>query len=216
MNKAATMSTDEIWRAVVAERTSLIGLLETLTESQWERASLCAGWRVRDVVAHIVQSSDASIGWILLNVIRARGNFDRAVRDSAIRHADQVTTARLLDELRDRVELRVSPGPTTPVDRLMDLLVHGQDIAGPLGIDRDMPVDAARSAIDRVWTSSAPFGARKKFRNYRLVATDVEWTAGDGLLVEGPVSALLLLVTGRRISLGSLAGAGAAELIAGS
>ena len=35
-----------------AERTQLATLLHSLTPQQWQTPSLCAGWSVRDVVAH--------------------------------------------------------------------------------------------------------------------------------------------------------------------
>ncbi|WP_327114038.1 maleylpyruvate isomerase family mycothiol-dependent enzyme [Nocardia sp. NBC_01730] len=214
MANDATMTNEEIWRAVAAERASLVELLETLSEDSWNHGSLCEGWRVRDVVAHIVLSARPSVGWILVNLIRARGNLDRAIRDTAIHHAENTTTAQLLTELSDSIGLRSTVVGTTPADRLMDLLVHGQDIAVPLGIAREMPINAARSALERVWTMNIPFDARKKLTGYRLVATDVGWTAGDGLAIEGPVAALLLLATGRRAARDLLAGEGAARLIA--
>ncbi|WP_246350552.1 maleylpyruvate isomerase family mycothiol-dependent enzyme [Nocardia barduliensis] len=192
------MSTEQIWRAVAAERASLAALLAPLPEADWDHPSLCDGWRVRDVVAHVVLSARADVGWILLNLVRAGGSLHRAIRDTAVRHADQVTTGQLLDELRDSIDARVTAFGTTPADRLMDLLVHGQDIALPLGIAREMPKAAAVVAIDRIWTTGAPFHARKKFAGCRLVATDAEWAAGDGPIITGPVAALLLAVTGRR------------------
>ncbi|MGO4615867.1 maleylpyruvate isomerase family mycothiol-dependent enzyme [Nocardia sp. 2YAB30] len=214
MANDATMTNEEIWRAVADERASLVELLGTLSENEWDHGSLCAGWRVRDVVAHIVLSARPSVSWILVNLIRAHGNLDLAIRDTAIRHAENMPTAQLLTELSDSIGVRSTVIGTTPADRLMDLLVHGQDITVPLGIAREMPIDAARSALQRVWTTGAPFNARKKLTGYRLVATDAEWTAGEGLAVEGPVAALLLLATGRRVARGLLAGEGAARLIA--
>ncbi|MET8876268.1 maleylpyruvate isomerase family mycothiol-dependent enzyme [Nocardia sp. NPDC004604] len=213
MADTETMTTEQIWRAVAAERRSLVELLETLSDDDWDHGSLCAGWRVRDVVAHIVLSTNASIGWILVNLIRARGNLHRAIRDTAIRHADNMTAAQLRTELRDGIGLRVTPVGTTAADRLMDLLVHGQDIAVPLGITREMPIDAARSALERVWTTNMA-GCRKQLAGYHLVATDAKWTVGDGLTIEGPVAALLLLITGRRVGRDLLTGDGAARLIA--
>lgn len=35
------------------ERRDLADFLETLTPEQWQQPSLCAGWTVRDVVAHV-------------------------------------------------------------------------------------------------------------------------------------------------------------------
>jgi uncharacterized protein (TIGR03083 family) len=214
MTDSATMTTDEMWRAVAAERASLVELLENVSEADWNHSSLCEDWRVRDVVAHIALSAHPSVGWILGNLIRARGNFDRAVRDTAIRHADRTTTSQLLATVRDSIGQRSTPIGTTAADRLMDLLVHGQDIAVPLGITRQMPVDAARSALERVWTSPTFRRSRKKLAGYHLVATDAGWDAGDGPAVEGPVASLLLLVTGRRAGRKHLTGEGVERLIA--
>ncbi|WP_433758058.1 maleylpyruvate isomerase family mycothiol-dependent enzyme [Nocardia sp. CA-135398] len=211
MAEETMTSGDQIWRAVAAERAGLVELLEPLSQADWDHPSLCDGWRVRDVVAHIVLSARASLGWILINVIRARGSLDRAIRDTAIRHANRITTQQLLGELRDSIDARVTAIGTTPADRLMDLLVHGQDIAVPLGITRDMPVAAARLAINRIWTMGAPFHARKKFTGYRLVATDTDWSAGAGAAITGPLAALLLIVTGREHVWDQLTGAGAAR-----
>ena len=96
----------------------------------------------------------------------------------------------------------------------MDLLVHGQDITVPLGIPREIPTPAAESALERVWAGGFPFHARKKFGGYRLVATDGEWTAGTGPVVEGSVTALLMLVTGCHPAPDQLTGDGAAQLLA--
>ena len=37
-----------------AERTELSALLSTLTPDQWATPSLCEGWSVKDVVAHMI------------------------------------------------------------------------------------------------------------------------------------------------------------------
>ncbi|MEW1953139.1 maleylpyruvate isomerase N-terminal domain-containing protein [Terrabacter sp. NPDC080008] len=39
-----------------AERTDLADLLAGLNPAQWLVESLCEGWRVRDVVAHVIAS----------------------------------------------------------------------------------------------------------------------------------------------------------------
>jgi uncharacterized protein (TIGR03083 family) len=92
---------------------------------------------------------------------------------------------------------------------VLDIVVHGQDIAIPLGIPRDMPKDAACAGIQRVWTMGWPFGVKRPLKRFRFTATDVDWAAGDGPEVRGPVDALLLLLTGRPAALPPLSGAGA-------
>ncbi|WP_019927657.1 maleylpyruvate isomerase family mycothiol-dependent enzyme [Nocardia sp. BMG111209] len=202
------MDTEQIWRAVDAERAGLAAMLAVLPESEWDRPSLCDDWRVRDVVAHLVLSAQPTIGWLLMNLARARGDLGRAIRDTAIRHGDSRTAARLVAELRETVGVRVTPIGTTPADRLMDLLVHGQDIAVPLGVARTVPLAAARCALDRIWYRGTPFHAQRKFAGLRFVAADTDWTVGTGPVVEGPATALLMLLTGREVAADRLTGAG--------
>ncbi|MFE1592406.1 maleylpyruvate isomerase family mycothiol-dependent enzyme [Nocardia sp. NPDC058705] len=196
MTEQDTM-TETIWEAVAQERSTLVELLRELPESGWETASLCEGWRVRDVVAHLVLATRVTIASLLVNLIRARGNIDRLIRDTAIRHADRTPTAALLAELHATIDSRAIPIGTTPIDRLMDLLVHGQDIAVPLGLDRVLPPTAAQLSLDRVWTMGAPFHAQRRLAGYALTATDAAWTAGKGTAIIGTAAELLMLVTGR-------------------
>ena len=80
---------------------------------------------------------------------------------------------------------------------LFDVLVHGQDIALPLGRSLVMPAEAARAGADRVWAMGWPFWARRRLHGVRLSATDIDWTIGEGRVRSGPIAALLLLLTGR-------------------
>ncbi|MFF3226567.1 maleylpyruvate isomerase family mycothiol-dependent enzyme [Nocardia suismassiliense] len=214
MNHPESMTTEQIWQAVAAERARVADLLTDRTESDWDHASLCAGWRLRDVVAHLVLSTRANLGWIVVNLIRARGNVHRGLRDSAIRYADRVSTRQLLAELRATAPSRFVPIGTVPADRLLDVLVHAQDIAIPLGIVHEMPSVPVRSALNRVWETADRFGIEERLSGYRLVATDIEWSTGTGELVQGTAGALLLLATGRSAAAALLTGPGVATLTA--
>jgi hypothetical protein len=75
-----------------------------------------------------------------------------------------------------------------------------------------MPAEAARAAADRIWSKSFPFKARQRLAGIRLVATDTDWSAGEGPEIHGPMSALLLLLSGRKVSMPSLTGQGVALL----
>jgi hypothetical protein len=88
-------------------------------------------------------------------------------------------------------------------------MVHVQDVAVPLGLTAAMPLDAARAGAERVWRMGWPFWARRRLRGLRLTAADVDWSAGEGAEVRGPVQALLLLLTGRtETALAQLTGPG--------
>ena len=210
----AAMSLDAVWAAIDLERTKLADLLDDLAPEEWSRPSLCEGWRVRDVAAHLALSHS---GWrrTAVEMCRARGSFDRMVHDTAVRHAC-APTDQLAGEIRAMVGSRRHAPTLTPLEPLYDVLVHGQDIAVPLGRSSPMPVEAATAAATRVWTMGWPmstaFRARTRLRGLRLVATDTDWSAGDGAVVEGPVEALLLLLTGRTAWLHRLSGPGVDRL----
>jgi uncharacterized protein (TIGR03083 family) len=211
---APVMSPDAVWAAVDRERATLADLLDDLSPEEWSRPSLCEGWRVRDVAAHLALSHS---GWgrTTVEMFRARGSFDRMVHDTAVRHAG-APTGQLTAEIRAMVGSRRHAPTLTPLEPLLDVLVHGQDIAVPLGRSSPMPVEAATAAATRVWTMPWPmstaFRARTRLRGLRLVATDTEWSVGDGALVEGPVEGLLLLLTGRTAWLDRLSGPGVGRL----
>ena len=210
------MNRDECWRAVAGERLSLADLLDGLTDAQWETPSLCDGWRVRDVASHLTLGANPP-GWLtrISWGVRRAGRFHPLNRDVAIHYAAR-PPAQLVAALREHAESRRVPFPVVVEHRtaLADVLVHGQDIAIPLGIERPMPLDAASVAATRVWTMGWPFWARRRFRGLRFAATDTEWSAGEGTVVSGPISALLLTISGRAAALGQLDGPGATELAA--
>ncbi len=208
------MDREASWRIIQAQRLSLADLLEGLSDRQWETPSLCVGWRVRDVAAHIALAPQVpGIPSMVADAVRARGSFNRLNHDTAVRHADR-PVSQIVAELREHAGSRRLPVVTNYQNILFDTLVHGQDIALPLGISRHVPTDAARAGASRVWTMGWPFWARRKLRGFRLTADDVTWTVGDGAPVRGPVDALLLLLTGRLAALPRLTGDAIPELTA--
>lgn len=213
---AARLDEDAVWAVIDSERRTLADLLDDLSPQEWEHPSLCTGWRVRDVAAHL-SLAQMGLGRALLEAARARGSFDRMVRTTAVRRA-ALPGDQLAAGIRAMVGQRKHAPGITSLEPLIDVLVHGQDIAVPLGRPRTMPVPAAAAAATRVWTMDWPmsraFDARRRLRGLRLTATDTAWSAGEGALVEGPVEALLMLLTGRDAGLDRLAGAGAARLSA--
>jgi hypothetical protein len=103
--------------------------------------------------------------------------------------------------MRAMVGGRRRPPGTAVADPLMDVLVHGQDIAVPLGIGRKMPIPAAVIAADRVWKMGFPFHARKRFPNVTFTATDADFSVGNGEQVRAPVQDILMTLSGRRAGL---------------
>jgi uncharacterized protein (TIGR03083 family) len=189
---------DEKWTVIAGQRLVLADLLAGIQEDEWERPSLCAEWRVKDVAAHVAfPPQSPGILRIVSKGLRARGDLQAVNRDMALAHAAARTPVALVAELRALAHSRRKPAITTLDNLLFDTLVHVQDVAVPLGLRVVMPLGAAREGVERVWRMGWPFWARRRLRGVHLMATDVDWSAGEGAEVRGPVQALLLLLTGR-------------------
>ena len=172
--------------------------------------SLCAGWRVRDVAAHLTQ---ARLGLVpaAVAVVRARGNLDRMIHDAAVRQA-RLPVEQYAPRLRAMVGSRRKVLGLTELEPLIDVLLHGQDIAVPLGRRRPVPTPAAAAAATRVWSIGQPWHARKRLSGLRFTATDTAWSVGEGAEVRGPIAALLMVLTGRPAGLAALSGEALVEL----
>ncbi|MCD2187248.1 maleylpyruvate isomerase family mycothiol-dependent enzyme [Actinomycetospora soli] len=192
---------------VAAERLALADELEGLTEEQWATPSLCAGWTVRDVAAHLTLSTRTTVPRFAWAALRARGDVDRAFADEARERARRLSPVELVGQLRAMAHVDRRLRLSGPLDPLNDLLVHRQDIAVPLGHGVDVLVSRVAPCLAHTW--SAPFvGAAKRFAGLRVVATDCDWTEGEGPEVRGPASGLLLALNGRRAGLDRLEGPG--------
>jgi len=207
------MDREQTWQLIAEQRLRLADLLEALSDDEWQRPSLCTGWRVRDVAAHVALAPQGPSPWSMVAAgVRARGSFNRLNDNLTFAHAAR-PTHQLVDELRRYATSRSLPAVTNERNIAFDILVHGQDIAVPLGRDHPMPLDGAMAGASRVWSMGWPFWARRRLRGVTLAATDTGWTVGQGPEVRGPIRALLLLVTGRgTAAVPELAGPGIACL----
>lgn len=202
---------NDVWLMVHAERAALIDDLAGLEACHWQRPSLCEKWTVHDVVAHLVDNACTTRLGFLGGLARARFDFDRH-NDQGVRRNLGATPGDTLSRLR-RVASRRSR-PPAPIDsRLVEEIVHGEDIRRPLGIVRTYPGDAVVSAVRLQARTPASFGGAKELlAHVRLTALDADLSIGDGPQVSGTALALLLALSGRRVALDDLHGLGVAAL----
>ncbi len=211
----------EPWESITAERLHLADLLDTLTDEQWSTPSLCSGWRVRDVAGHLIQpiSTRFLLARFALDMIVERGSFDRVNQRATARCATR-PTADLVATLRRHASSRFVAPTMPPVASLAEILVHGQDIRVPLGVDDPGPVERWTAALDFLLTPAARRGfVTRGLPAVRWVASDAAWSGGggpggEGPEVTGPASAIGLVIMGRWAGLGRLAGDGVAVLTA--
>lgn len=210
------MNDDEIWAAIDAHRLRTAELLEQLSDDEWRRPSLCDGWTVRDVAAHLTLQQ-ISLGAALLEAIRHPGGMtlNRMICEWARRRAD-LPKEQIVAKIRGMVGSRRHNIGVTCQETLIDILVHSQDIAMPLNRKLDIDPDAAAVAATRVWSYDGGPKA-KVFRQIpleglRFIATDTAWSIGSGREIVGPMAAILLVLTGRLAGLSPLSGEGTAAL----
>lgn len=201
------------WQVVDEERARLAGVLRELTPEEWRAGSLCEGWTVHEVATHLTMAALAPNREVLAASVRARGSFNRMIHDSAVRRAALRPPERVVADVESTVGSRRLAPTTFWRDALLDVLVHGQDIARPLGRRIVMPVDAALTALEWTWVRRFPFFPARRFRGVRLVAEDADWHRGTGLELRGPAESLLLLSTGRLVALDDVTGPGAERLV---
>jgi uncharacterized protein (TIGR03083 family) len=209
------LTDDQIWSAIDDQRGRVAELLESLPDEQWQHPSLCEGWTVRDVGAHLTlqQMTLAQAVRVVLRNPSHALDVNRIIHESSRRQAAALSTEAIVAAIRATVGQRRHNVGVTLRETLIDNLVHGLDIAIPLKLDLEIPADAAVEAAARV-RSYHGTGKNRVFReiplrDFRLVATDHAWSAGDGPEIRGPIRALLLLLTGRPAGLADVTGPGA-------
>ncbi len=188
------MDDKQMWGHIDEQRVDLADFLDTLTPEQWETPSLCPGWTVREVAAHVTQSTT---NWARLSLELLRSGFRFNAMTLRFAREDQRTPEEITAAMRAMVGCRRRPPGTAVADPLMDVLVHGQDIAVPLGVARSMPAPAAVAVAERLWKMGFPFNARKRFPNVKFTATDANFSVGHGEVVRGPIQDIVMVLSGR-------------------
>ncbi|WP_223006024.1 maleylpyruvate isomerase family mycothiol-dependent enzyme [Streptomyces genisteinicus] len=196
---------------VHTERAALLADLAHLDDAQWERSSLCKGWTVHDVVAHLVDTARTTRLGFVTSMVRARFDFDRLNAQGVAR--ERGDSPRVTLERLRQAASRTSTPPAPLDSRLVEEVVHGEDIRRPLGLTRAYPREAVVRALRLQLRTPASFGGAKELTSrVRLTATDADVTVGDGPEVRGPALSLLLTVSGRPVAPDELDGPGAASL----
>lgn len=194
------------WEMVHAERAKLADLFETLTPEQWARSSLCDGWTAHILAAHILAGAEQTKSAFLKGMAANGFRFNTMI-DRDARQLSELTPAEITQRLR--ATTTTTNGPPAPVVTVLgEAVVHGEDLRQPLGLPWSVGDDTAIACLEMYKKAAFPIGSKKRVRGLRLVATDVDWSYGEGPEVSGPTLALLLAMTGRAPGLENLTGDG--------
>lgn len=192
------------------ERTELLGLLRSLTATQWDAMSLCSRWRVRDVAIHVVSYDELSVPRLGATFLRG-GLRVSVVNDVALKRYGDLAPEGILDLVGRSLRPRGLTSALGGGIALTDSTIHHQDIRRALGLPRAAPASRLPAVLD--FALGAPtLPVRKNARGLRLIATDIDWSTGDGPEVTGSGEALLMSLAGRPQAVDELGGPGLATL----
>ena len=205
---------DELLRSA---RLDLIDFLSAAEPAHWATPSLCAGWTVQDVAAHLAWAPLLSPHRALPLLLRSGLRLNTMIADSARRWSERGRDA-ILEQLRENAARGIKPFGLPLEAALVDALVHALDIRVPLADVPAIPTESFRVAADFLtsarWPMTVPTrgGAGRHVGPVRVVVPEADWSFGDGPSVEGPPSAVLLLLAGRQVASDAFTGPGVAHL----
>lgn len=203
-----------IWNVVHDERRALIGDLQDLKSGSWQLPSLCPGWDIHDVLAHLVDTAKTTRRSFIARMAAAGFDFDRDNATGVARER-RATPQATLSAFHAALLLTSTP-PAPIATRLVEAFVHGEDIRRPLGIKREYPPLPVVAALKCQLGSSVKMGGgRERAKGLQLVASDTDFVHGAGLVVHARAIVLLLAVSGRPVAAQELSGPGAAALLKG-
>jgi uncharacterized protein (TIGR03083 family) len=204
------MSKRDLMPLAEEERADLLALLRGLTPAQWEAQSLCTEWRVQDVATHVVSYDELSKATTVATFVRG-GLRTGKVNEVALGKYKGLDPNGVIDLVARNQRPRGLPSGFKGGIALTDGTIHHQDIRRALGMPRTIPEHRLIPVL--TFSLGAPtLPSRGNAKGLKLVATDVDWTAGDGPEVTGAGEALLMAVAGREQALGDLSGEGAQTL----
>lgn len=209
MRKAAAA----VWQTVHAERLRLTAELSELREEQWHLPSLCPGWDVHDVLAHLVDTARTGRLSFIRDLLTARMDFDGANENGIAREKRQDPQVTI-NAFREAAGLTRTP-PANLTTRLVEAIVHGEDIRRPLGIAGSYPEPAVVQALTYQLRTPVSFGGgRERAAGLRLIDEKTGAAWGQGEDVQANPLDLLLAVSGRRVDRKNFKGSGTSRLAA--
>lgn len=200
------MADKDLWSKIHAERAEFADFIATLTPEQLDAPSLCGGWRVRDVVGHMLSGAHTSPGTFFPGLIGSGFRFNAYAQKGVDRYRGG-TAAELAENMRATTTMTNHP-PGPAVAMLGEMIVHGEDIRRPLGAAHSYRADHVAAVGDFYKTSNLLLGSKKRIVGLTIRASDSDWSTGSGPEVVGAGASLLSAMTGRKAAVADLKGDG--------
>jgi uncharacterized protein (TIGR03083 family) len=174
------------------------GLADLLaTADAWDTPSLCAGWQVRHVIAHVTMPVRLTPAQFGAEMAAAGGDFT-VLSDTVAARDASLPVADLLDQLRSPQLHTWQPPGGGAVGALTHAVVHSLDVTVALDRPPVAPAGAVTVLLDQLSAAEGSwFGV--DLSGVRLEAADSGWSWGDGQAVRADGGALVALLGGRTL-----------------
>ena len=202
---------DTIRDMIAAQRAELAEVLTGLPAPSWDEPTLCAGWRVREVVAHITMPFRFSGRRFALELAKSRGRFNEMADRGARRDAAAMSPADLAGAVRSNIRHPWKPPGGGYTGALSHDLIHGLDITVPLGLAGPVPEERVRLVLPASLSDRSVKFFGVDLEGIELQAQDMDWTLGSGVPLTGTAADLLLVMCGRTLPPGRLTGEPSAQ-----
>jgi uncharacterized protein (TIGR03083 family) len=197
---------DTIRDMIAAQRAELAEVLAGLPGSSWDEPTLCAGWRVREVVAHITMPFRYGRGRFALELAKSRGRFNEMADRTARQDAAVLSPMDLTEAVRSNTGHPWKPPGGGYTGALAHDLIHGLDITVPLGLTVRVPEERLRPVLPASLDDRSVKFFSVQLDGIELRASDMDWSLGSGAPLTGTAADLLLVLCGRTLPPGRLSG----------
>jgi uncharacterized protein (TIGR03083 family) len=161
---------------------------------------------VRDVVAHCIQTHLVTQRSLIADWIRS--GFSLGGRNArGVARRSSLSPPELFSLYR-ATSGRTGHLPGQLTYSLVEAVIHGEDIARPVGRRIDVSARSLITVAEIARTTDPVLGGKRRSGGLTLRASDVAWSAGTGPEVTGPLASIVLAITGRPAGLDDLSGEG--------
>jgi uncharacterized protein (TIGR03083 family) len=189
--------------AVAGEYLALADILSSASEADWDTPSLCEGWRVREVIAHLTMPARYEEEAFMAELRARNFDFGRLSNEIAAQDA-QLATEDLVTNLRADRLLHWTPPDGGYHGALNHVVVHGLDVTVPLRVQRRAPDETMLIVLDDLTKGRIHEHFGTDMTGRKLEASDLDWSFGSGPVLRGRAEDLALVLCGRTIPPGRL------------
>lgn len=189
------------WTRAGAARTEFADMIAGLSSEQLNQQTLCDAWSAHGVLCHVTGFVETGALGMIGGMFKSRFDFDKMSLNMADKQMAR-PVGDVIATLRAKAN-KSAPMPGFPEELTMaDLAIHTQDVRRPLGLDGAPTEQTVRNTLDFITThkmGTTLIAKRPPLDGVKLVATDMDWSFGEGAEISGTGEALMMALAARPV-----------------